>query len=146
MNRPSVISPSTRPLLDEYRALHNRWSELMQIKYGDPVRQIDDDMMICFALNDACRALADRLERSRELMRQDEQSLELDRAEKPEESAVPTMVTLKEAAARTGMSYDFLRKGCLSGQFAHVRCGSKILINFDELIKTLNTAGKAVGK
>ena len=142
MNRPPVISPSARPLLDEYRALHNRWSELMQIKYGDPVRQIDDDMMICFALNDACRALADRLERSRELMRQEEQSLKLDKIERPEDTEVPTMVTLKEAAARTGMSYDFLRKGCLSEQFAHVRCGSKILINFDKLVETLNTAGR----
>ena len=142
MNRPPVISPSARPLLDEYRALHNRWSELMQIKYSDPVRQIDDDMMICFALNDACRALADRLERSRELMRQEEQSLKLDKIERPEDTKVPTMVTLKEAAARTGMSYDFVRKLCLRGHIVHIRAGSKILVNLEKLTEFLNVGVK----
>ena len=53
---------------------------------------------------------------------------------------IPQMVTLKEAAARTGLSYDFLRKACLHGSIVHIRCGSKFLINFDKLVEYLNTA------
>lgn len=54
------------------------------------------------------------------------------------EYLVPEMITLREASRRTGLSYDFLRKGCLSGQFVHIRAGSKILINFNKLVDKLN--------
>lgn len=54
------------------------------------------------------------------------------------EYLIPEMITLREAARRTGLSYDFLRKGCLSGQLIHIRAGSKILINFNKLIDKLN--------
>ena len=54
------------------------------------------------------------------------------------EYLVPEMITLREASRRTGLSYDFLRKGCLSGDLIHIRAGSKILINFNKLIDKLN--------
>ena len=55
---------------------------------------------------------------------------------------VPTMMTLKEASAQTGLSYDYLRKMCVTGQIVHIRAGCKILINMDRLIEFLNTAGR----
>ena len=54
------------------------------------------------------------------------------------EYLVPEMITLREASRRTNLSYDFLRKGCLSGDLVHIRAGSKILINFNKLIDKLN--------
>ena len=144
MKTPMTVSSDAMSLLDKYRELHLQLEELLEDSCGDLFRPAADDMLLCFALNDACRAIKERLRREwkRELKKQRAKSAEKDNSEKPEETVVPEMVTLKEAAARTGMSYDFLRKGCLSGQFAHVRCGSKILINFDKLVETLNTAGR----
>lgn len=52
---------------------------------------------------------------------------------------IPRMIVLREAAARTGLSYDYLRKSCLRGRLVHVRCGSKILVNFDKLLEYLNS-------
>ena len=54
-------------------------------------------------------------------------------------SAIPEMLPLKEAAARTGLSYDWLRKACLRGELVHIRCGTKILINFGALCRYLET-------
>ena len=51
---------------------------------------------------------------------------------------IPTMLPIREVAKRTGLSYYFLRKGCLSGEIVHIRCGDKFLINFDKLIERLN--------
>ena len=51
---------------------------------------------------------------------------------------MPEMITIKEAAQRTGLSYDFLRKSCLKGQIVHIRAGSKFLINFGKLVEWLN--------
>lgn len=53
---------------------------------------------------------------------------------------MPEMITIKEAAQRTGLSYDFLRKLCLKGQIIHIRAGAKFLINFDKLVEWLNTS------
>lgn len=55
-----------------------------------------------------------------------------------EQIKVPTMLTIKEVKERTGLSYYFLRKGCLSGEIVHIRCGDKFLINFEKLIDLLN--------
>lgn len=57
---------------------------------------------------------------------------------------VPTMLSIKEAAGRTGLSYDALRRLCLQHRIAHIRVGSrggKYLINFESLINYLNTGG-----
>lgn len=51
---------------------------------------------------------------------------------------VPEMVGLRDAAARTGLSYGFLRRLCLSGQIVHIRCGNKFLVNFQKLCDYLN--------
>ena len=53
---------------------------------------------------------------------------------------IPEMVTLREAASRTGLSYDFLRKSCLTGKIVHIRAGSKFLINFGRLLEWLNSS------
>jgi excisionase family DNA binding protein len=55
-----------------------------------------------------------------------------------DERTVPTMLTLREAAKRTGLSYDFLRKLCLRGEIVHVRAGAKFLVNFEKLLDFLN--------
>lgn len=51
---------------------------------------------------------------------------------------IPHMVTLKEAAELTGLSYDYLRKGCIRSEIVHIRTGAKFLINLDKLIEKLN--------
>ena len=51
---------------------------------------------------------------------------------------VPEMVTLKEASARTHLSYDYLRILCLQKRIVFIRTGSKYLINFEALIDYLN--------
>ncbi len=54
---------------------------------------------------------------------------------------IPEMVPIKEASARTGLSYDFLRKQCLAGRIVHIRIGNgKFLINFGWLVNWLNTS------
>ena len=53
---------------------------------------------------------------------------------------IPDMISVREAANRTGLSYDYLRKSCLAGRIIHVRVGhGKFLINFDWLVEWLNT-------
>ena len=61
-----------------------------------------------------------------------------------EEKQIPEMLTIKEAAGRTGLSYDFIRKLCLQGKIVFVRTGSKYLVNMGKLVDYLNngvTAG-----
>lgn len=48
------------------------------------------------------------------------------------------MLSLRETARRTGLSYGYLRKLCLQGAIVHVRCGKKIMVNFDRLAEMLN--------
>ena len=53
----------------------------------------------------------------------------------------PEMIPIKEASARTGLSYDFLRKSCLQKKIVHIRVGTgKFLINYDRLVEWLNTS------
>lgn len=51
---------------------------------------------------------------------------------------IPEMVTIKQAAARTGLSYDYLRKLCLQRQIVFVKAGCKYLINMGKLVAFLN--------
>jgi len=51
---------------------------------------------------------------------------------------VPTMVTIKKAAELTGLSYNCLRKLCISQQIVHIKAGSKFLINLEKLTEYLN--------
>ena len=51
---------------------------------------------------------------------------------------IPVMVTIREAASKTGLSYDYLRKACLTQTITHIRCGNRYLINLEKLVKILN--------
>lgn len=51
---------------------------------------------------------------------------------------VPTMITIREAAKRTGVSYDFVWKLCRSNQIVYVKAGKKFLVNFEKFVEFLN--------
>ena len=51
---------------------------------------------------------------------------------------IPEMITIKVCAARTGLSYDWIRKLCLQGKIVHIRAGNKYLINFGKFVEYLN--------
>ena len=53
-------------------------------------------------------------------------------------SKTPRVVTLRECAKETGLSYYALRRMCLTEETACIRIGSKWLINLDLLIEKLN--------
>ena len=55
-----------------------------------------------------------------------------------EEMHVPTMLSLRETAKKTGLSYDYLRKACNRNEIVHIRCGNKFLINIEKLVEQLN--------
>ncbi len=58
---------------------------------------------------------------------------------------MPRMMTLKQAAEQTGLSYHCLRNLCLSGKVSHIRSGNKYMINADRLEEYLNKEGKVEG-
>lgn len=52
---------------------------------------------------------------------------------------MPRMMTLREAAAETGLTYSCLRRWILEGKFSfYVRAGSKYLVNMEKLAEFLN--------
>ena len=51
---------------------------------------------------------------------------------------IPTMRTIREMSHLTGLSYDCLRKLCITGKIVHIRSGNKIFINQERLIDYLN--------
>ena len=50
----------------------------------------------------------------------------------------PVMITIKEASDMTKLSYDYIRKLCISNKIVHIRAGAKILINKQKLSEYLN--------
>ena len=48
------------------------------------------------------------------------------------------MKTIKEAAAETNVSYDFIRKLCLQNKIVFIRAGAKYLINMEKFVEFLN--------
>lgn len=50
----------------------------------------------------------------------------------------PTMLTIKNCAERTGLSYDYIRKLCLQNKIVYIRAGNKYLVNFEKFIDFLN--------
>lgn len=58
---------------------------------------------------------------------------------------IPEMISLREASNRTKLSYDILRKWCLSGQIVHIRAGKKIFVNWGKLCEKLNSSGISEG-
>ena len=52
---------------------------------------------------------------------------------------VPTMKTMREAAQLTGISYNCIRKMCLSNKITYIKAGTKCLVNMDKLVEYLQT-------
>ena len=51
---------------------------------------------------------------------------------------IPRMLTMKQAAEETGLTYNAVRKMCLQGKIVHIRTGSKFLINMEKFAEFLN--------
>lgn len=51
---------------------------------------------------------------------------------------IPTMITITKASEVTGLSYDSIRKLCLTNQIIYIKLGAKYLINMDKFIEFLN--------
>lgn len=50
----------------------------------------------------------------------------------------PTMLTIKEAADRTGLTYSAVRRMCLQNRIVYIRVGVKYLVNYERLVDYLN--------
>ena len=50
----------------------------------------------------------------------------------------PAMVTIREVANQTGLSYDYIRKICIQDKIVYVKAGAKRLVNLDILRRHLN--------
>lgn len=60
---------------------------------------------------------------------------------------MPKMMTLREAAEATGLTYSCLRRWILEGQFTYfVKAGSKYLVNMDRLADFLNSPACGVNR
>lgn len=57
----------------------------------------------------------------------------------PFDTVAPKMVTIREAAAITGLAVNHVRNLCSAGEITAVRTGKKWLINLDRFIDFLNT-------
>ena len=55
------------------------------------------------------------------------------------EMTIPTMITIKEAAEKTGISYSRIRTLWLESKIVHIKAGRRFLINLEKLIEYLNT-------
>lgn len=55
---------------------------------------------------------------------------------------IPRMLTIRETASLTGLSYEFIRRLCLQQKIVFIRSGSKYLINFDRFLDYLNGGDK----
>ena len=52
---------------------------------------------------------------------------------------IPNMTTINETAEKTGLAKHYIRQCCINNKIIHIRCGRRILINFDKFIEFLNT-------
>ncbi len=51
---------------------------------------------------------------------------------------VPTMLTIKETAKRTGLAVHYIRQLCLQDKIVYRKAGAKYLINYEKFIEYLN--------
>ena len=51
---------------------------------------------------------------------------------------IQAMVTIREVANQTGLSYDYIRKICIQDKIVYVKAGAKRLVNLDILRRHLN--------
>lgn len=56
----------------------------------------------------------------------------------PDKSQIPTMLTIKELAELTGLSYNFIRLLCKQNKIIYIMTGKKYLINYERFIDYLN--------
>ncbi len=56
---------------------------------------------------------------------------------------IPRMVSIRDAADQTGLSYRFIRKLCEENKIVYITTGTKFLINLDKFVDYLN--GKQEG-
>lgn len=55
---------------------------------------------------------------------------------------VPEMVSIREAASRTGLAEDCIRRWCLQNKIVYVMSGKKYYVNFSLLCEFLNRIDK----
>ena len=60
----------------------------------------------------------------------------------PDKKELPTMLTIKELAQKTNLSYNHIRQLCLKNEIVYIKAGSKYLINLDKFIEYLNKGTK----
>ena len=60
----------------------------------------------------------------------------------PDKLPVPTMLSIKELANITHLSYNFIRQLCLKNEITYIKAGTKYLINYEKFIEYLNTGTK----
>lgn len=53
-------------------------------------------------------------------------------------NGIPRMLKIKEVSQETGLSYDYIRKLCITNQIVFVRAGNKYFVNMDKFIDFLN--------
>lgn len=56
----------------------------------------------------------------------------------------PRMVTIKQAAAETGLTYSAVRRLCLDNKIVYIKTGTKFLINLTKFIEYLNGESEGV--
>lgn len=55
------------------------------------------------------------------------------------DACYPEMLSPREVAARTGLSYYYLRNACLKGEIPYIRAGRSIKINYTRFAEMLNS-------
>ena len=54
------------------------------------------------------------------------------------ENNIPEMLTIAQTAERSGLSYDSIRKKCLTREIVCIRNGRKYLVNWGRFLDYLN--------
>ena len=54
---------------------------------------------------------------------------------------IPTMLSIKDAAAVTGLSYSYIRSLVLQNKIVFIRSGRKVFINMEKFAEFLNNGG-----
>jgi len=52
---------------------------------------------------------------------------------------IPTMLSIRETAERTGLSMTYIRHLCWDKKIPFIKTGCKYLVNFEKFIEFLNT-------
>lgn len=52
---------------------------------------------------------------------------------------IPEMLTIRETAKRSGLSYHSIRNKCLRNEIVCIRNGKKFLVNWGKFVDYLNT-------